>query len=65
MSICRSLEDDNNRHSQATDELRSLALKRLYTRIAVVDDLIRSLEKYERFPARKGRADCIPFRKCS
>jgi hypothetical protein len=65
MSTCRSLQDENSRQKHGTDELRSMALKRLYSRIAVVDDLIRSLEQYERFPVRKARAECIPFRKCS
>lgn len=50
-------------HEQAADEIRIRALERLYTRKAVVDDLIRSLENYERFPACKGTAQCIPIRK--
>jgi hypothetical protein len=54
-----------DRHKQATTEFRNRALERLYTRMAVVDDLIRSLENYERFPVRKGPAQCIPIRKYS
>ena len=60
-----SLLDENYRRQQATDELRNRALERLYTRKALVDDLIRSLETYERFPLRKGPAQCIPIKKCS
>jgi predicted nucleic acid-binding protein len=65
MSISHSLFEECERHQQATDELRNRALERLYTRRAVVDELIRSLETYERFPVRKGPAQCIPIRKCS
>jgi hypothetical protein len=65
MSIPHFLLEECDRHSQVTDELRNRALERLYTRRAVVDDLIRSLETYERFPVRKGPAQCIPIRKCS
>jgi hypothetical protein len=37
-----------------SDELRRQALMRLYARKEAVDDLIRSLEEYQRFsPARK------------
>jgi len=50
---------------RADDELRIRALERLYRRKAVVDELIRSLENYNRFPARKGPAPCIPIRKWS
>jgi hypothetical protein len=50
-------------HEQVVDEIRIRALQRLYTRKAVVDDLIRSLENYERSPIRKGPAQCIPIRK--
>jgi hypothetical protein len=48
-------------HEQIADEIRIRALERLYTRKAVVDDLIRSLENYERSPIRP--AQCIPIRK--
>jgi hypothetical protein len=65
MPIPHSLLDEGDRHGQAIDEIRDRALERLYTRMAVVDDLIRSLENYERFPLRKGPAQCIPIRKCS
>jgi hypothetical protein len=41
------------------DLSRRRALDRLYERRAVIDDLIRSLEKYERTGA--NRAECIPF----
>jgi hypothetical protein len=46
---------------RTADEIRIRALERLYTRRAVVDDLIRSLENYERFPIRKGPTQCIPI----
>lgn len=38
---------------------RRRTLDRLYERKAVIDDLIRSLEEYER--AGANRAECIPF----
>jgi hypothetical protein len=46
----------------------SRTLARLYDRMAIIDDLIRSLERYERSTARQGK--CVPFRvsaplKCS
>jgi hypothetical protein len=59
-----TLLDEGDRLERVTDELRNRALERLYTRRAVVDDLIRSLETYERSPIRKGPAQCIPIRKC-
>jgi hypothetical protein len=65
MPIPHSYLDEYDSQTQASDEIRNRALERLYTRIAVVDDLIRSLEHYGRFPVRKGPAQCIPFRKCS
>lgn len=59
-----SLLAESDRFERTTDELRNQALARLYMRKAVVDDLIRSLETYQRFPVRKGPAQCIPIRKC-
>jgi hypothetical protein len=52
-----------DRYKHTSDELRNRALERLYTRKAIVDDLIRSLENYRQFPDRKGPAPCIPIRK--
>ncbi|HLK67949.1 MAG TPA: hypothetical protein VKU19_31165 [Bryobacteraceae bacterium] len=56
---------DWDRQKQVSDELRNRALERLYSRKAVVDELIRSLENYRRFPLRKGPAQCVPIRKWS
>jgi hypothetical protein len=64
MTTSPALLDECDRHKQATDEIRNRALKRLYTRMSVVDNLIRSLENYGRFPSRKGPAQCVPIRKC-
>ena len=51
----------------SVDDIRRDALMRLYARKAAVDDLIRSLENYQKtVPTRK--AECIPFSagmKCS
>lgn len=55
---CLLVEPD--RAKLDTDNLRERALKRLYMRKAVVDDLIRSLEKYQRSPEHH-RAQCITF----
>jgi hypothetical protein len=63
MPIPRPLLDECDHSRSATDELRIRALERLYIRKAVVDDLIRSLENYERFPIRKVQGQCIPIRK--
>ena len=52
-----SLEEWNRR--QAQDHHRREALERLYERREVVDDLIRSLEDYQRQVPRK--APCVPF----
>lgn len=50
------------------DYIRSRALDRLYERKAAVEDLIRSLEEYQRTNSPR-RAECIEFsaapRKCS
>jgi hypothetical protein len=51
--------------SRKRDELRNRALQRLYSRRAAVDELIRSLENYNRFPDHKSPAKCVPIRKCS
>ena len=51
----------------STDHIRQRALERLYERRAAVDDLIRSLEEYQRVKGRR-RAQCIEFsaaRTCS
>ncbi len=41
------------------DEIRREALERLYTRLEIIDDAIRTLEKYQRFsPSREPK--CIP-----
>lgn len=51
--------------NQNSDDIRRRALERLYERKAAVDDLIRSLEGYQR---AKRKPQCIPFsaeRKCS
>ena len=63
MSISPALLGECDRHKPATDELRNRALDRLYVRKAVVDELIRSLENYGRFPIRKGPAGCVPIRR--
>jgi len=42
-----------------TEEFRLRALERLYSRREAVDDLIRSLEAYQRTESRK--APCIPI----
>ena len=44
--------------TEYTDEIRRRALKRLYTRRAAVDELIRSLELYQRAAIK---AECIPL----
>ena len=44
----------------STDHIRRRALERLYERRAAVDDLIRSLEEYQRAKGRR-RAPCIEF----
>lgn len=47
--------------------IRRRALDRLYERKAAIEDLIRSLEDYERVN-RPRAAECVPFnasRKCS
>jgi len=52
--------------SPATDAFRLRALERLYARKAVVDDLIESLERYQRAQAI-GRPDPVEInagRKC-
>ena len=49
-----------------TEEVRRRALERLYLRKAAVDELILSLQKYQK--AQGAKAPCIPFsaaRKCS
>ena len=49
------------------DFIRRRALDRLYERKAAVEDLIRSLESYER-TNRPAAGECVPFiapRKCS
>jgi DNA-directed RNA polymerase specialized sigma subunit len=56
-----SLREEWSRHKRNTDELRNRALERLYNRKAVVDELIRSLENYDRFPMHKGPAQCVPI----
>jgi len=67
MPTPHSLSDKGVRSRQQydVDELRNRALARLYSRRAVVDDLIRSLENYERVPLRLQRAQCVPIRKWS
>lgn len=49
----------SNQPAISQDFVRRRALDRLYARKAAVEDLIRSLENYER--SRDGRAPCIPF----
>ncbi|MBS1854316.1 MAG: hypothetical protein JST11_03040 [Acidobacteria bacterium] len=53
--------------NRGSDEIRIRALERLYERRAAVDELIESLENYQR--ARTGHtAMCVPFtaaQKCS
>ena len=49
------------------DYIRLRALDRLYERKAAVEDLIRSLEVYQR-TTNSRRGECVPFiapRKCS
>jgi hypothetical protein len=49
-----------------TDEVRRRALERLYLRKAAVDELIESLQNYQR--AQRAKAPVMPFsvaRKCS
>jgi hypothetical protein len=49
-----------------SDDLRQRALERLYLRKAAVDQLIVSLQNYEKM--KRPPAPCIPFsgaRKCS
>ena len=51
---------------QDTQKIRRRALQRLYLRRAAVDELIRSLQNYQKL--QKAKAPCIPFsaaRKCS
>jgi hypothetical protein len=51
----------------STDHIRRRALERLYERRAAVDDLIRSLEEYQRTKAGR-RAPCVEIsavRTCS
>jgi len=51
---------------QDSHEIRRRALERLYLRKAVVDELIISLQNYQK--SKRGKAPCIPFsaaRKCS
>ena len=60
-----SLVEWNRR--RAVNERRSEALRRLYARKEAVDDLIRSLEDYQRITPTRS-ADCIPLsaaEKCS
>jgi hypothetical protein len=50
-----------------SDFIRRRALERLYERKAAVEDLIESLETYERI-TRPKTGECVPFRaepKCS
>jgi hypothetical protein len=50
---------------QDSDEMRRRALERLYMRKAAVDQLILSLQNYQKV---QRKAPCIPFtaaRKCS
>jgi len=61
----QTFEKEWNRRKQGAEVFRNRTLERLYSRRAVVDDLIRSLENYQRFPLRKGPGECIPIRKCS
>lgn len=49
-----------------TNEVRRRALERLYLRKAAVDELILSLQNYQKM--QRAKAACIPFsaaRKCS
>ena len=64
MPNSQALLDEWDRRKQANHAIRDRALKRLYSRRAVVDELIRSLENYSRFPA-KAAGECVPIRKCS
>ena len=60
-----SLLEWNQRRS--INERRTEALQRLYARKNAVDDLIRSLEDYQRITPSRS-ADCIPLtvaEKCS
>ena len=65
MSTSPILLYECDQQKQATDQLRIRALERLYTRRALVDDLIRSLENYERIPIRTGPAQCIEITRYS
>ena len=59
MPTCQLSPEEWNRH-RAKDEYRREALMRLYARREAVDDLIHSLENYQRSsPVRK--AECIPL----
>lgn len=52
----------------SVDLIRRRALDRLYQRRATVEDLIQSLEDYQRCREGQETAQCIPFsarRKCS
>lgn len=44
---------------QDTDDIRRRALERLYLRKAAVDELIHSLENYQK--TKRPEAPCIPF----
>ncbi len=46
--------------TRGSDEIRRRALERLYERKAAVDELIESLENYQRFQAGRS-AVCVPF----
>jgi hypothetical protein len=51
----------SQRQSTSTsDEIRRRALERLYQRKAAVDELIESLENYQRCRVNQG-AVCVPF----
>jgi hypothetical protein len=59
MPTIRLSPDEWNRH-RAIDQIRREALERLYARKHAVDDLIRSLENYQRCdPPRK--TECVAF----
>jgi hypothetical protein len=47
MSAKRRDRDDQLHRAQAPDDIRWRALARLYERRSAVDDLIRSLERYQ------------------
>ncbi len=66
MPICRLTAEEWSRYGLRNDSRRE-ALERLYARKEAVDELIRSLENYQRFGAIEP-AECIPFSvgaKCS